>query len=432
MWFLSVASAATDPYTALRVADPPGLCLSAVPTAGKLKKPSAAAFDAARTTLWGSAADPAAVSRWWTTFEPGLAGVPPHPALDGVRASARWLGGDHEPGPLLALADAWPGDPCLAASAAAAAFAAGDVERARSYAGRAWIPWPTADVAQVLAEVALGEGERDRATNLVDKGLALEPEHPGLRRLRARLTLESGGSAADDLQFLRGRGDGSLDPVVMRAHFEENRTDDYLRLAVKVSPPLGLVPGLADAESPMAALRAALGVDGPGDPLRIVLDTSEGAIPCTLFVDDAPYTVAMFVGFATGAQEWTDPRTGKKGEGALYTDVAFHRVIPQFMIQGGDPLGTGTGGPGYQFHDETRPNVRFDRPGRLAMANAGPGTNGSQFFVTEAPTPHLDGKHTIFGQCEALELVSTIANVPRDGSDRPRTPVVLRSVRVLE
>ena len=125
------------------------------------------------------------------------------------------------------------------------------------------------------------------------------------------------------------------------------------------------------------------------------------------------------------------PRTGAAGDGPLYRGLIFHRVIPGFMIQGGDPLGTGSGGPGYRFHDEVRPSVRFDRPGRLAMANSGPGTNGSQFFVTLAPTPHLDGAHTIFGTCSGGRTTDAIAKHPRDGSDRPRTPVYLESVEIL-
>ena len=129
-----------------------------------------------------------------------------------------------------------------------------------------------------------------------------------------------------------------------------------------------------------------------------------------LFEKDAPKTVANFVGLATGKQEWVDPRTGKKSNARLYDGTAFHRVIPQFMIQGGDPLGTGTGGPGYKFEDEFQSGRKFDRPGLLAMANAGPNTNGSQFFITEVPTPHLNNRHTIFGEVvKGQELVPQIA-----------------------
>jgi peptidyl-prolyl cis-trans isomerase A (cyclophilin A) len=150
------------------------------------------------------------------------------------------------------------------------------------------------------------------------------------------------------------------------------------------------------------------------------LETSRGKIRVQLFEDTAPKTVANFIGLATGAKTWADPRTGAEQHGPLYDGTVFHRVIPQFMIQGGDPLGTGTGGPGYSFEDEVGGPHRFDRPGRLAMANAGPNTNGSQFFITQVPTPWLDGKHTIFGQVvSGMEVVDAIAASERDGRDRP-------------
>ena len=148
---------------------------------------------------------------------------------------------------------------------------------------------------------------------------------------------------------------------------------------------------------------------GSGD-LYAVFQTSRGNIVIKLFEKDAPKTVANFVGLATGKQEWVDPRNGKKSNARLYDGTAFHRVIPQFMIQGGDPLGTGTGGPGYKFEDEFQSGRKFDRPGLLAMANAGPNTNGSQFFITEVPTPHLNNRHTIFGEVvKGQELVPQIA-----------------------
>jgi peptidyl-prolyl cis-trans isomerase A (cyclophilin A) len=148
---------------------------------------------------------------------------------------------------------------------------------------------------------------------------------------------------------------------------------------------------------------------GPGD-LYAIFHTSRGNIVIKLFDKDAPKTVANFVGLAEGKQEWTDPRSGQKSKARLYDGTSFHRVIPQFMIQGGDPLGTGTGGPGYRFEDEFQSGRKFDKPGLLAMANAGPGTNGSQFFITEVATPHLNNKHTIFGEVvKGLDLVPQIA-----------------------
>ena len=161
------------------------------------------------------------------------------------------------------------------------------------------------------------------------------------------------------------------------------------------------------------------------------LHTTMGDIVINLFDDHAPTTVANFTGLAGGTKEYTDAETGEKKTGNFYDGVVFHRVISGFMIQGGDPLGTGTGGPGYNFADEFHPELSFDRPYLLAMANAGPGTNGSQFFITAGPTPHLNRRHTIFGEVadEASQrVVDDIEATPTDNRDRPRTPVVINSV----
>ncbi|HTV83469.1 MAG TPA: peptidylprolyl isomerase [Acidobacteriaceae bacterium] len=163
-----------------------------------------------------------------------------------------------------------------------------------------------------------------------------------------------------------------------------------------------------------------------------VLNTSEGRIVCRLFEQDAPKTVANFLELAEGKREWTHPVTSQKTQNKLYDGTIFHRVIPDFMIQGGDPAGNGMGGPGYRFEDETRHSPhRFDNKGKLAMANAGPNTNGSQFFITVAATGWLTGKHTIFGEVvEGLEIVEKISRVPRDRQDKPNQPVVLESVTI--
>ena len=161
------------------------------------------------------------------------------------------------------------------------------------------------------------------------------------------------------------------------------------------------------------------------------MQTNEGRIVVRLFPDHAPKTVSNFVGLAEGSREWTDPRTGRPSSGKLYDGTIFHRVIPDFMIQGGDPLGTGTGGPGYKFGDEFHPELSFDRPYLLAMANAGPGTNGSQFFITTVPTPWLNRKHTIFGEViEGADVVDRISHVKTVGADRPDADVVLESVEI--
>ena len=163
------------------------------------------------------------------------------------------------------------------------------------------------------------------------------------------------------------------------------------------------------------------------------LRTNHGDIRIELFPNHAPKTVRNFVGLADGSQEWTDPRTGAKSQAPLYDGVVFHRVISGFMIQGGDPLGTGTGGPGYRFGDEIHPELQFSKPYLLAMANAGPGTNGSQFFITVAATPWLNTKHTIFGEvadAESRAVVDAIAAVPVGAMDRPKDAVVIESITV--
>jgi peptidyl-prolyl cis-trans isomerase A (cyclophilin A) len=164
-----------------------------------------------------------------------------------------------------------------------------------------------------------------------------------------------------------------------------------------------------------------------GQKLVATFQTSMGDISCVLRPEQAPETVANFVQLARGDKPWTDPKTRKEVTGPLYDGTIFHRVIPDFMIQGGDPLGNGTGGPGYEFADEVGDFTVFDKSGLLAMANSGPDTNGSQFFITEGTPTHLNGKHTIFGDCENLDLVAKIARVPSK-RDKPDTDVVIKKI----
>jgi peptidyl-prolyl cis-trans isomerase A (cyclophilin A) len=161
-------------------------------------------------------------------------------------------------------------------------------------------------------------------------------------------------------------------------------------------------------------------------------DTSMGKIVCRLFENEAPNTVKNFIDLAEGNRDWKDNVSGKKGPGPLYNGTIFHRVIPKFMVQGGDPSGTGMGGPGYKFGDETKGSPhKFDKPGKLAMANAGPNTNGSQFFITVDNTEWLTGNHTIFGEVvEGQDVVNAITNVKRNAQDRPAQDVKLNSVSI--
>src|SRR3954452_10258809 len=182
-------------------------------------------------------------------------------------------------------------------------------------------------------------------------------------------------------------------------------------------------------DAPQATAAASIVPNGP----TVVMDTSMGRITCQFFQKEAPKTVANFIALAQGTRDWTDPSTKKvMHHKPLYDGTIFHRVIPDFMIQGGDPTGTGMGDPGYSFEDEFNPDLGFDVPGRLASANSGPNTNGSQFFITEVPVPHLNGHHTIFGQCDEPSLVQAIARVPRNSMDKPINPVILRHVKIVQ
>jgi peptidyl-prolyl cis-trans isomerase A (cyclophilin A) len=188
-------------------------------------------------------------------------------------------------------------------------------------------------------------------------------------------------------------------------------------------------PGGDTVRPPTAADLAEYTKDLSGNgPLSATIDTSLGTFHCELFADKAPMTVANFVGLATGKKPWQNPSTGATETGKpFFNGLMFHRVIPGFMIQGGDPLGVGRGGPGYQFGDEVN-NGLVMKPGTLAMANAGPGTNGSQFFITEGSPGYLNNRHTIFGQCKEVDLVKKIEGVPRNAEDKPDSPVTITKI----
>ena len=190
-------------------------------------------------------------------------------------------------------------------------------------------------------------------------------------------------------------------------------------------------PAAKPAPTPAAKPAVAPRPTGP----TAVIDTTVGKMKCELFPDKAPIGVANFIGLANGTKDWVNPASHAKKHGVpLYDGTIFHRVIPEFMIQGGDPAGTGAGDPGYAFKNETSPTLKFDRPGRLAYANAGPDTNGSQFFITEVPYPSLNGGYTIFGQCDeaAVALVKQIARMGKDANDRPFRPVKINHISVTQ
>jgi peptidyl-prolyl cis-trans isomerase A (cyclophilin A) len=195
-------------------------------------------------------------------------------------------------------------------------------------------------------------------------------------------------------------------------------------------PPAQTPPAQQLPDAPTATAAAMTVPNGP----FVVMDTSMGRITCQFYQKQAPKAVANFIGLAEGTKDWTDPATKKlMRHKPLYDGTTFHRVIPEFMIQGGDPTATGMGDPGYTFDDEFDPDLNFDRPGRLAMANSGPNSNGSQFFITEQASDSLDQHYTLFGQCDdpSVSVVKTIARVPRDSDDKPLTPVVLKKVTIV-
>jgi peptidyl-prolyl cis-trans isomerase A (cyclophilin A) len=198
-----------------------------------------------------------------------------------------------------------------------------------------------------------------------------------------------------------------------------------------VAPPDAPVPQSAPLpDSPEASAPTPMVPTGP----TAVIDSSMGQMRCKLFSKEAPLTVANFIGLAEGTKDWTNPVTHAKEHGVpLYNGTTFHRVIPGFMIQGGDPAGDGTGDPGYYINDEIVPGLVFDVPGRLAMANSGPNTDGSQFFITVAPQPSLDGSYTIFGQCDdgSVSVANAIAAVDRDSNDKPLSPVTIDKILIV-
>jgi peptidyl-prolyl cis-trans isomerase A (cyclophilin A) len=213
---------------------------------------------------------------------------------------------------------------------------------------------------------------------------------------------------------------------------------DHLRFGVAF---LVLTLAAAPAFCQAAAAPADL-PDAPGAVVKdavptgptIILDTTMGRLTCKTFIKQAPNAVANFIGLAEGTKDWTVTAGGQKQHGKRFYDgLTFHRVIPGFMIQGGDPVGDGSGDPGFYFADEIDPSLTFSVPGRLAMANSGPNTNGSQFFITENAVPDLDGKYTIFGQCDAHSalLAASIARVERNASDKPLTPVIINRVTIV-
>ena len=402
-------------------------CLSGVPGARKMRGKDRKVL----APLLHSIRESETPRKTWMDAADVRAGMKDHPALTAITLAFEGLDGTPTAISALGLlADTQPIDGCLQIAAGTAAAVAGDDERYRSRLGRAWIAAPGPETAALLAEVLLNDGESERAMSAIKQGLRARPDDPRLRRLRVRAALTGNSQTGlvdvvEDLEMLWSSGEKDVGPTLRDARFQSGDMDGYVALAAMLgAPTAGL--DLADSTSPYTDLLTHLGAQN--GEVHAKLRTSEGTLTCTLFADKAPITVASFIGLSRGDQAWTDPNTGRPGTKPLYPGTVFHRVISGFMVQGGDPLGSGIGGPGYRYHDEISNDLHFDRPGRLAMANAGPGTNGSQFFITVAPTPHLERRHTIFGQCDPYAVTKKISEVPTDSGDRPTVDVVLESI----
>ena len=219
-------------------------------------------------------------------------------------------------------------------------------------------------------------------------------------------------------------------PLFVSVAIAQTATPPAPQTPVSPPPATGAPADLPDGPEAASQVRPPVAPTGP----TALLDTTMGRLTCKLYDKQAPVTVANFTGLAQGTKDWVDPATLKKMHGQpFYNGTTFHRVIPNFMIQGGDRVGDGTGDPGYFFQDEIDPTLTFNVPGRLAMANSGPATNGSQFFITESPVEELNGKHTIFGQCDAqtVSRVAAIARVERNATDKPLTAVVIRKITIV-
>ncbi len=403
----------------------PRLCVAALPQAGPLGVEDVA--------LWRRALDQVAAGQageaWMllrTTAE--------HPTFEAARAVLALLLGDPQSAyaQQSALVDHFPDDPCLLQTGAMLAYEAGEIAPGLALAEAAIAAAPQDDNAAYVRALLLAEVSSEDAERAADAIVARSPSHLGATVLQMMLRLERGAlrEALEPMHTLHDAGLPTLE-LLASAYRELGEGGEALRVYAEAkAPPFVAAPSIAAATDPMAAYRAWLGV-GPGQDLVARIDTTAGVLTCTLFAEEAPLTVASFVGLARGTLPWTGP-DGAPGSGPLYAGTTFHRVIPAFMVQGGDPSGDGTGGPGWTFPDEFSEALRFDRPGRLGMANSGPGTNGSQFFVAEVPLPYLDGRHTVFGQCDeaSLAVVHDIARAPTGALDRPVEPVVIKAVEI--
>lgn len=422
---------------------PPGelsqICLPVFPDAEPLKGDPAIAWKRGLRNFQLQPGDMAVLAAVQKDME--LAGE--HPAARTIDELIGVVRGDE--GAFDALktrVDGRPEDPCLQQLGAIAAMIdGGHPDEARRWSQAAYTLLPD-ELPMALAYAMAHDGDplEDRLARLDAMGDAFSRSHR-VHRMRAQAHLDAITPHMDDearkrhldaaissTKIMKEMGQ-DVGPTLMQLYRLADDRGAYLAEASRLGMPLGDKKAIALAADPEAAYNELLGVK-EGETLTATFETSMGTIHCVLHPDHAPITVANFVGLARGTLAWTDPKTRQPGEGPWYDGTTFHRVIPEFMIQGGDRLGTGSGDPGYAFVNEVSPDVTFDRPGRLAMANAGPDTNGAQFFITEVPMARLNSGYTIFGTCEDADVVQAIARVPRGSADKPDTPVVLESLTI--
>lgn len=318
-------------------------------------------------------------------------------------------------------------DACLEQTGALLGIIREDVEAALAHSEKAYTLAP--DDADALVLYYLLHPDAD-VSDAIQTAAAAHPELASLQLIAGRAALDQGDFRLAVEHFARGQALGVEEVAEPLFHLRRmaGYLEDYLKQASTMDLPLDVIDfskAEQGSESYEAAYLRSLGLS-EGQELVAHFDTSQGEITCTLHHRRAPVTVANLVGLATGEQAHAiEARKNKP----FFDGLIFHRVIPEFMVQGGDPEGNGSGNPGYRFVDELEPSLAFDQPGVLAMANSGPGTNGSQFFITEKPVPHLDGRHTIFGQCtpQSVEVVEKIARVAAK-SDRPVEDVVIEAL----
>jgi peptidyl-prolyl cis-trans isomerase A (cyclophilin A) len=402
----------------------PAVCLSKVSAAGRLGSDQAAYANALAALQEGDAVGARAA------IESATDG---HPAMDGLSGVLALLEGrplDARP-IYRGLAADWPEDGCVHHTAGVVYLSAGLGRLARGFVRSAIRLQPDEIETRYLnGLVERAAGDEESAARAFRDVVQRSPGHPGASLALASYHLARGDGLLA-VPMLKSARDGGLEvgDTLARALYRAGEIGPYISEASRLGWPLGDGGALATADDPLAAFAELLG-GGEDQKLIAEFSTSAGVLECELFWKEAPVTVGNFTGLATGRQAWVDPRTGEAGVGPLYSETIFHRVIPEFMIQGGDANGDGTGSPGYRFADEIVPSLRFDVPGRLAMANSGPDTNGSQFFVTDVPTPHLNAKHTIFGQCSeaSLEVVRKMARIPRNAQDMPTVAIDLDAI----